>query len=92
MTDKGMKLKQSATTNESQFIGSIEKKHTNSDGSVANFNVLWMPIIKSRRQVAMKDWTSKYDFARVKSCAAPHGHAMNETIMHSNDLKKIIIS
>merc|ERR1740124_2142654 len=50
-TDKGMKWEWAAVKNGELYMGSMGKEYTNSDGSIANTNNLWVDILSPRGEL-----------------------------------------
>lgn len=87
-TDKGMKWEWSTTKDGLLYMGSMGKEYTNSDGSVANVNNLWITIMNKNGEFRRENWTKQYNFVRkALGCESP-GYLIHEAIRWSPHLRK----
>lgn len=87
-TDKGMKWEWSTVKDGLLYIGSMGKEYTNSDGSIANQNNLWITIMDSHGEFRRQDWSDEFNFVRKKlGCQSP-GYLMHEAIRWSPHMRK----
>jgi len=89
-TDKGMKWEWASEKDGCLYLGSMGKEYTNSDGSIANTNNLWISIINNRGEITRKDWTKEYNFVRGQLGAESPGYIINEAVIWSEALHKWI--
>lgn len=87
-TDKGMKWEWSTVKNGELYMGSMGKEYTNSDGSVANTNNLWVTILNSRGELRRVDWQHQFTYVRNALGAQYPGYLIHEAINWSPHLRK----
>jgi len=87
-TDKGMKWEWAAVKNGELYMGSMGKEYTNSDGSIANTNNLWVDILSPRGELRRLDWAERYNFVRAQLGASPPGYCIHEAILWSSHMHK----
>jgi len=64
------------------------KEYTNSDGSVANTNNLWVTILNSRGELRRVDWQHQFTYVRNALGAQYPGYLIHEAINWSPHLRK----
>lgn len=77
-TNKGMKCEWATVKDGRLVVGSFGKEFTNSDGSIANYNNLWVVTIAPSGAKDHVDWSQRYDMLRrAAGCRFP-GYMIHE--------------
>lgn len=77
-TNKGMKCEWATVKDGRLVVGSFGKEFTNSDGSIANYNNLWVVTIAPSGAKEHVDWSQRYDMLRrAAGCKFP-GYMIHE--------------
>ena len=70
------------------YIGSMGKEFTRSDGTIQNYNNLWVSVITSNGEVRHVDWSKQYSFVRSKLGASLPGYCIHESVLWSEHIQK----
>ena len=87
-TDKGMKWEWATVKDGELYIGSMGKEYTNSDGSVANTNNLWIAVINQGGEIRRLDWVRQYSHVRRLLGAEAPGYVIHEAVLWSDHLRR----